>query len=410
MSENEGATAPEETTEENVETIDSEESSDVDADADELLDVDKDLSIDEEEKGDDYNDTDEDELNDLLNSVTEEDLDNATDEELDELADKLGVDFDAPEVDDILHEHSDDYEEMEIAESDDDDDIILNMYDDKGYSGWMKSAEEMTGEEVNKDFALLVAKEHIHPKFLLDRGIYSVRDLIAHTGELEERTSDDAVYVPPKDSKEYEVFLRDHMGLPSSEEEYDTSLIEEVFDGNEDTVDFLKSWGIKSKFTQTQLEDIARQFKAEQEAHEAFKQEELENYKKENVGRLQEIYGNDYGQVVKDVKGFLNMYGKDFLNEFRGEKALNSKSFFDMILTVLDKGSEIGNTRFVDGKRLFTGMSNDKLKQIEYDMLDHKWFDSKFATHSDDRVRKAHKKLRNRFDMVSRALEQRGIN
>ena len=235
-------------------------------------------------------------------------------------------------------------------------------------------------------------------------------DFISTIGELEERVDEEAVYVPKdKDSDEYKIFERDHLGLPQSKDDYDIDHIKEIYDGDDETMGFLSEFGHELRLTQSQLEGVAAQFKEEYEATEERKLEELKEYRESNSTRLQEMYGKDYNFVMSEVKKLVNTHGKEFMKEFRGDKALLSKSFVDMMTSIMDKGIELKDTKFVDHKRLLNAMSDDKLLELHKALLDKPYFEDVYKFNSDAAIRKAHTELRKKYNAIARALEQRGI-
>lgn len=370
----------------------------------------------------------EDDLEDDINAYLEGDRDDEFDEEFQEENDDepeeegevdLDKDIEKEGEEEILPDLLDAAEEAEESEEEEisgeeitDDMITAAMATEGSWQKWYDEAES-AGVDINDNFAALLGRNRLDPSFFIKRSIHSISDLVNLTKELEEKVDPETIVVPREDDEEgWETFKKDVLRIPTKAEEYPEEVFRHSFlDGDEfeeERGEFLNTF-VENGLTAEQAEAVVDIMNTEREAFMQSKEEEARQYRENQQELMEGYFGEDYQDVLKDVKGFLNKYGQDFKKEFRGQNALNSASLAKLIYDAMNDIATPNKLSYASAARSLKGLSDDRLLDLEMKIAENKYYDAKNANSSNPKVRKQHQKLQRMFAGVAREITRRGI-
>ena len=314
----------------------------------------------------------------------------------------------------LLAESFDDEEEEEeeglIPEGTLDKEIQDQMWLVKDYADWMQ-AGEAAGVPVETSFAAMVAKSETDPQFLADRGIYSIDQYNELVEDLESKTSPDAVVLPDSDDKDAILdFDFEHRDIPRVPDEYR----QEVFKGThlEDDIEGqveARLVGMDLGLSNTQLSGVLERLELERDIAEEENQLKLKEFVQAQEELMVEEYGDDLMETIKNVNKVLRDYGRPFADKFKGDKALKSKEFVDMMQNIIEAGLDKKRIDLTDVRLKLTGISSKKLTEYESKIQG----DLDEAERKKDRSPKDKKRfdvLYNRFTAVHHEMGRRNLN
>ena len=334
---------------------------------------------------------------------TEEDLED--EEERSVLDDLLGQDPNAEDPDAEAEEEN--FDDMEITDK-----VIADaMYIDPDYGDYLKQAED-DGHEVKDNFAAMLARNRIDPKFVAERGLYNLGDFMNYISTMEEKTSPDAVYVPREDDEEgWAEFETNYLGVPKSPEEYGEDTFEWDFlkDKQED-IQNLRDYFYSIRLNDDQAYSIANFLNTEHDAFRRQAEEEEIQYKKTNMERLKDTFGKDFVDVRKDINTFIHKFGPDFLKEFKNSKVLSSETFVRMLYNAMNDVSSPTGIRFKGHHAKLSIISDEKLDREYNKLIEHKYADESYLTHKNASVRKIAKRVALKLRAFDAEMERRGLD
>ena len=332
---------------------------------------------------------------------------------------QLPDDFEENENDEILDDlvgKEEDEDNAETVEEIDpsevtDEDIAAVMHTSSRYGDWLQQAEA-DGEKVDDKFAAQVARSYMGAKVLSENNIYNMRDLVAHVENLHERIDPEAVMVPREDDeKAWSEFDRDVLGIPESPQDYPS----EVFEGTfmEDMDDELKSDFLKECHEQrlmtSQVDWLMDHLNTEREIHQEVQEEEAKDYKLTQRAALEKEFGDQMGEIMKDVNKFFAQYGRAFVDEHKGTPVLSSAALVKMIYNAMNDISTPTKVTFTRFTKALDALSDNKVLDLEEKLEEDKYYDARYKNHKNPKLRKAHKLAHARLRAVQENIHRRGI-
>lgn len=383
---------------------DEEHEEDVDDDRDNVdtSDLDDDLfddDMDDEESDGDNPHQASDELDE--EDPTDEEIED--EEEASELEDFLAQDPNAEPLDD---EEEDD-EEYEFNER------TLNdlAWQDPKWSEVLGNAED-NGINIREDYVALMARGRIDPQFIAERDLYSIKDIHSYILSLEDKTDPKAITVPFDDDYDGWVdFEENVLNVPRTAEEFDNDMFDHTYMKDDQTwVDNAKDFYHSIRLGHEQAKAITSWVNDEREAFlKQAEQDELD-YRRENKTRLQETFGKQYKGVLGHVRTFLQKYGPEFLDEFKGSKALNSETLTMMIYNAMN---DIESNTGVDMKGYnmrLAEISDQRLDNLWDKLLNHKYSDNEYQSHKNPDIALKARKVALKLRAVEQERSRRGMD
>ena len=378
-----------------------------------------------DDEGDDENDDDEDESDEDIEQDFEEYLDQIEndeeegeedDEEDDEDDNEEGKEDDDPksrfdEIDD--EEEGEEDEDIFEEKNLDDDSLYVALTSVKTYNEWIKLAEDQ-GNEIDMGFARQVVQHDISPSMLAENSIYNFSDLMSHLETLQEAVGEDALLVPKQDDEEaWKVFNKEVNNIPDNPDGYPAELFSGTFlEENEEGQNLLRqefaSIGASVNVAQGLINILDNERRGVDEAGKT----EFLSYRKEQDEILQDEYGEDYKNHLRENKRFLDAFpsGKELLNLFGKTKYFASSAWFNFLTEIRESG-EVSKPKFTmrTFQRTVKALTDESLVKRYNTLLQNKFLDEKYDGHSDGVLAKKHAKLYRLASNMQAEIEKRGL-
>ena len=285
------------------------------------------------------------------------------------------------------------------------------MYPSNRYGDWLQQAEA-DGEKVDDKFAAQVARSHMGANILVENSIYSMKDMVAHLENLHERVDPEAVMVPREDDEEaWNEFDRNVLGIPESPEEYPPEVFEDTFmeDADEETRrDFLQECHEQRLMT-SQVDWLVEHLNTERQLHEERQEAADKDYKVTQRAALEEEFGDQMGEIMKDVNKFFAQYGREFVDQNKGTPVLSSAALVKMIYNAMNDVSTPTKVTFTRFTKALDALSDKKILDLEEKLEEDRYYDSKYKEHRNPKIRKAHKLAHARLRAVHENIHRRGL-
>lgn len=305
---------------------------------------------DKSDKSDKSDDQDNTEL-DLVKTLGIEDDDNAETVEVDDvvnedkeekveegpsLVEKL-----ASEMDDITENAGEDVDLDtwdDLSREEQDEEIYLAMKDDETWASWMDTAEE-EGVEGVREFAVMAAREGVKPNDLSSRGIYNIKGFLEKISSEEAKTSDDAIILSnPNDPEAVAEFLETNFRIPKDVEGYDSKAAFQgtIFEEDEEARTALLETAAQRRWSQNQLAEEAADRTIQHEEMDRRRIIEKNEYVSTQHELLKKIYGDNADEITKAAIQAMrsSSFGKEFIQEFKGEKVLSAAKLIAMVYDI----------------------------------------------------------------------------
>ena len=294
------------------------------------------------------------------------------------------------ELGDLLDGHVDD-EPIVLDDIDSDTEIFLEMNEHPNYRQWLDAGKDVLGASVDEKFAIDVAKNGISASFLMNRDIYDLKGFEEHIVATEERTREDAIYIPDDiESDEYAQVMEEHFQIPKNIDGYGDDLFEGTsFYEDDDKKDYLKQFADDIGLKTFQLEVLAQEFDRQREINTQQTQAELAEYRRTQAAELKENYGENFEYNRQQANKLLRTpAGARLLREFEGEKFLSSKNFVELLLEKID-GNIQGTSSNRGISKSLSRLPTRKLSEMNERLVKSKWNDSKYkdSTNRSERIK-----------------------
>ena len=294
--------------------------------------------------------------------------------------------------------------------------VAAAMYKSDRHGDWFAQAKE-DGVNIDDRFAAMIGRTKMGMDTLTENSIYSMEDLLTYVSSIEERVDPEAVLVPAEDDEEgWANFEKEVLGVPESPDQYPEELFEGTFfeDAEAEKLDSLRSEVHKRGFMEGQLEFMVDYMNNERESHLEEQENNERDYRAANKNALDEYFGDQLGDVTKDVNRFLHKYGAEFLKEFRqggykGKPVLSSASFVKMLynsMNDISSPTKIGFSNYINS---LERISDEKILQLEDKLENNKYIDDKYSKSSDKKLRRAHKLAHAKLRAVVSEIDKRGL-
>lgn len=276
------------------------------------------------------------------------------------------------------------------------------------YAEWFEEAHEAR-KTIPDDFAALVAKTRVPPDFLVEREIYNLVDLVEELKAVEDQIDPKRITIPSEEASDEEKleFAHKYFGIPKSADGYDDEklFLGTEFEGDEDAElrMSLKIKAYKSGLSEEQARAYIQDWSDERKAHREQQEADMKAYVRENKRAMEATYGEDSKAVAKEISAILAQEGKEFYEEFKGDKVLSSANFVKFITNVAQRYASEDPVQRIG----IASYSTDKIKRNMEKIGASKYFGDDAGRSEDKAVRKKHMQYRKRYAAYERELVRR---
>ena len=413
--------------EEGVEEGDEEETLTLDEEIEPSDDKEEDEEAEPSDKSDDDDESSDDDeaeadFEDYMKQI-EEGGDDDDDEEDDPLEEPDPDEEPSDDEDSAREQLKNRFAELD-AEEDDDDDIFSEeqldddalytaMADIKDYRDWIRLAES-EGEKMDMAFARQIVQNDVPPQMLAEQGIFNFADLIARMDELNEAVDPDAILVPKQGDEEgWKKFNKEVNNIPDEASEYPEEIFDNTFlEENEEGKQHLLNEFAKAGASVNVAQAMINILDSERQGVDAFAKEDFEKYRTEQDAKLEDEYGDDYENHLRENMRFLSQYpaGRELLKEFEDTKFFNSASWFNFLSEIRESGDvqrpKINMRSFQNTVSQLT----DKSLTARYNaLLDNKFLDPKYDGHENKEYAQKHARLYRAASVMQKEINKRGL-